>query len=292
MTPGGDDAAGRGDAPGPHASGPPPSQAADLSPASRRADPAARPPAPAGTPDARPTPPRRRASARHDLADFLSFVRRPTLRRGRNRFPGTSSAADWLSGLVPARLLMWLMVLWTINFIVLGPLAVDVADTSGVKRTPSVLPAYYMVMWAPLVEEMVFRFWLRRPAGWPLYTAMGVAGFLLGPGWWLAMAIITLGAWRVAQLMMTPPATPWARLRRYRRRFPVCLHLSVLAFALLHLINYQHGGAPWWLLPLLVLPQWFTGLVLAWSRVRHGIGAAIALHAGFNALPFILLRLL
>lgn len=291
MTPGGDEVAGRGEPPGPPASAHPPSQP-DGSSTSPGAGSETLPSARANTPGERSTPTRRRTSARHELADFLSFVRRPTLRRGHKRFPGTSTAADWLSGLAPARLLMWLVVLWTINFIVLGPLAVDVADTSGVKRAPSMLPAYYMVVWAPLVEEMVFRFWLRRPAGWPLYTAMGAAGFLLGPGWWLALAIVPLGAWRVAQLMMTPPATPWARLRRYRRRFPVYLHLSVLAFALLHLLNYQHGGAPWWLLPLLVLPQWFTGLVLAWSRVRHGIGAAIALHAGFNALPFILLRLL
>ena len=289
MTPGGDEAAGKGELPGPHSSAYPPSQAD--SPASQRADPQANASARASSRREHRASPRR-TSARHELADFLSFVRRPTLRRGRKRFPGTSTTADWLSGLAPARLLMWLTVLWTINFIVLGPLAVDVADTSGVKRAPSVLPAYYMVMWAPLVEEMVFRFWLRRPAGWPLYTAMGLTGFLLGPGWGLALAIVPLGAWRVAQLMMTPPAKPWARLRRYRRRFPVYLHLSVLAFALLHLLNYQQGGAPWWLLSLLVLPQWFTGLVLAWSRVRHGIGAAIAMHAGFNALPFILLRLL
>ncbi|MCH4586399.1 CPBP family glutamic-type intramembrane protease, partial [Achromobacter xylosoxidans] len=40
---------------------------------------------------------------------------------------------------------------------------------------------------------------------------------------------------------------------------------------------------------LLVLPQWVTGLVLGWIRIRRGIGAAIALHAMFNAGPILLI---
>lgn len=47
-----------------------------------------------------------------------------------------------------------------------------------------------------------------------------------------------------------------------------------------------------WLLPLLVLPQWATGLVLGWMRVRRGIGAAIALHALFNGGPVLMIWLL
>ena len=38
-----------------------------------------------------------------------------------------------------------------------------------------------------------------------------------------------------------------------------------------------------------MLPQWLTGLALGWMRVRRGIGAAIALHAVFNAGPIVLI---
>src|SRR5690606_22462690 len=48
---------------------------------------------------------------------------------------------------------------------------------------------------------------------------------------------------------------------------------------------------PAWLLPLLVLPQWVTGLVLGWQRVRHGIGAALVLHALFHGGPLLLVWL-
>lgn len=41
-----------------------------------------------------------------------------------------------------------------------------------------------------------------------------------------------------------------------------------------------------------MLPQWLTGLVLGWMRVRRGIAASIALHALFNAGPMVMIWLL
>jgi hypothetical protein len=241
-------------------------------------------------------PPRwqqRRLSALREPLDFIAFIVRPTLRRGRGRRRTGAIAADWASGLRPARLLLWLVILWTVNFTLLGPLAVDVANHTGVERARTILPAQwpYVVLWAPLIEEMLFRFWLRRPRGWPLYVFFAACGFMVGPSPWLVGLVGAVVGWHLAR---RAPRAPWRRkpLRRYHRHFPVILHLSVLAFALMHLGNYSSAHAPWWLLPLVVLPQWFTGMVLAWTRVRHGIGAAIVLHAGFNALPLILLRLI
>ena len=66
-------------------------------------------------------------------------------------------------------------------------------------------------------------------------------------------------------------------------------HLATLTFAAVHLSNFVFSKTPYWLLPLLVLPQWLTGLALGWMRVRRGIGAAIALHAVFNAGPIVLI---
>ncbi|MCY1464048.1 hypothetical protein D9M71_820230 [compost metagenome] len=40
-----------------------------------------------------------------------------------------------------------------------------------------------------------------------------------------------------------------------------------------------------------MLPQWLTGLVLGWIRVRRGIGAAILLHSVFNAGPILMIWL-
>jgi membrane protease YdiL (CAAX protease family) len=274
MTPPGHDSGGQGEPPEPRAS----ARLAVDTPA-------------AGTPRWQ----RRRLSALREPLDFLAFIARPSLRRGRGRRHTDGVGADWASGLRPARLLMWWLILWTVNLTVLGPLAVDVANSTGVERARTILPVHwpYVVLWAPLIEEMIFRFWLRRPPGWVLYPALAACGFLLGPSPWLAAAVGAVAGWQLMRGRSGLRSSPsWRRLRHFRRRFPVYLHLSVVAFALMHLGNYRSADAAWWLLPLVVLPQWFTGMVLAWTRVRHGIGAAIVLHAGFNALPLALLRLL
>jgi membrane protease YdiL (CAAX protease family) len=60
----------------------------------------------------------------------------------------------------------------------------------------------------------------------------------------------------------------------------------------MHLYNFNLHHTPLWLLPLLVLPQWLTGLVLGWLRVKRGIGASILLHAIFNGGPLLVVLLI
>ncbi|MCD0505268.1 type II CAAX prenyl endopeptidase Rce1 family protein, partial [Bordetella petrii] len=87
------------------------------------------------------------------------------------------------------------------------------------------------------------------------------------------------------------PRKPWRMdwRRHYRLRFGLVYHLASLAFAAVHLNNFALADTAYWMLPLLVLPQWATGLVLGWIRVRRGIGAAVALHGIFNAGPMLLI---
>jgi hypothetical protein len=64
-----------------------------------------------------------------------------------------------------------------------------------------------------------------------------------------------------------------------------------LLFAAVHLGNFSYNETPLWLLPFLVLPQWVTGLALAWLRVRRGVGAAMVLHGIFNGGPLLVIWL-
>ena len=77
-------------------------------------------------------------------------------------------------------------------------------------------------------------------------------------------------------------------MRTYRAWFPWVFHAVTLAFAGLHIKNYIFTDVSWWMLPIMVLPQWFSGLVLGWIRVSRGIGAAILLHAVFNLGPLLM----
>jgi membrane protease YdiL (CAAX protease family) len=56
---------------------------------------------------------------------------------------------------------------------------------------------------------------------------------------------------------------------------------SALVFGLIHLGNYEPLTHPFGV--LVVLPQTIGGLLLAYTRARLGLGAAMAHHAMYNA---------
>ena len=67
----------------------------------------------------------------------------------------------------------------------------------------------------------------------------------------------------------------------FSKTFPFFFWFSTLAFALVHLWNFEEGSLAV-LLPL-VLPQFILGSMLGYIRVRFALWAAILLHAAHNA---------
>lgn len=235
---------------------------------------------------------------RTEFRDLIRFLRHPRLSpRTIGRRAGSGVAADWLSGLDFKRLLQWALLLWCVNLVFLGPIAVMAAGAGGAQHRLDIgaIPWLQALLWAPLVEELVFRYSLRRitHAYWLLPSAAVV--MFNGPGWstgLFLMAILFL-CWRNVSGL---PALRQGAGRRiallYRRIFPWAFYTVSLAFAGVHLMNFKLHQTPLWLMPLLVLPQLLTGLVLGWMRVRRGIGAAISLHALFNGGPLLVVWLI
>lgn len=251
----------------------------------------------------KPTSGQARYRFRDEVRDFLRFIVRPTLGpRAPGRQLGNHIAADWLSGLNLGRLFKWALFLWAINLIFLGPIAVAAATAAGAQHRLNIhaIPWLQALIWAPLVEELVFRYSLRRIAHalWVVPLAVGI--MLTGPttaSILFLMALLTLcwSPWAGRSrflLSRTRPGRSWALRRYYRRFFPWVFHAASLAFAAVHLHNFNMAQAAVWLLPLLVLPQWLTGLVLGWLRVRRGIGSAMLLHGLFNGGPLLLVWLI
>lgn len=235
-----------------------------------------------------------RTTFRQELADFIQFLRHPSLApRAPQRRVGTGVFADWLSGLAFGRLLQWALLLWAVNMVFLGPIAVMAAGAGGAQHRLNLasIPWLQALLWAPLVEELLFRYSLRR-----IYAALWIvpaAAVVMfgGPGWTtglllLAILLVCTSPWSRRQLRPRHGKT-WRCLRRYRRAFPWVFYGASLAFAGVHLLNFTLHQTALLLMPLLVLPQWLTGLVLGWMRVRRGIGSAILLHALFNGGPLL-----
>lgn len=236
---------------------------------------------------------------RDELRDFWCFLRRPNLSpRLPNQDLGKGWHTDWTNGLGVKRMLQWAGFLWLINITVFGPLAAMVATSSGAehKLDLSNIPWKQAVLWAPLVEEMVFRYVLRRPSQFLWVLPVTVWCLFTGPQT-LTVAILAV----VIFLLFVRPRIgiemgqgfKWQRRWNiyYARHFGWAFYGSTLLFAAVHLYNFKFSQIPLLILPLLILPQFVTGLTLAWLRVRRGIGASIILHAVFNSGPILLIML-
>ena len=233
---------------------------------------------------------------RQDLADFWRFLRHPDLRRSPGRRAGGSLMSDWRPGVSFGRLLAWAAVLWFINAVLFGPLSLMVAQQLGAEHRLDAehVPVLIAVLWAPMVEELLFRYGMRRPAQawWMVPLAIVLVMHPLSPLGWVLLAFVLSMACRPlrrGRISRGHWASAWRR--EYVRVYGVVYHGVALAFAAVHLHNFSFDKTTFWLLPFLVLPQWVTGLVLGWMRTRRGIGASMALHSLFNAGPVLLILL-
>ncbi|MBJ7255150.1 MAG: CPBP family intramembrane metalloprotease [Sphingomonadaceae bacterium] len=153
---------------------------------------------------------------------------------------------------------------------------------------------------APLVEEPMFRGWLKGTPRQLLLLALMIGTLLLLlalgpindlPPWgfvFLVMAFIAAVATALleieARTQSNAPTVPM-----FDRHFRTIFWTSAVLFGLVHVSNYE-GGTVWAAVPM-VLPQLTAGLLLGFARLRFGIRASILLHSASNSIliPLIVL---
>ena len=247
-----------------------------------------------------PTPPSQAERFGAQLRDFFRFLVKPDFRRGYGRGAGDGWFKDWQLNTSWKRLFQWAAFMWAMNLLILAPIAIVAAE--GVDATHRIKFSFILlplaVLWAPVVEEILFRYNIRRPllALWMMPVMFFV---LLKQGTVIGTLCLILV---LAVIMIVYPRLgldsygkywrlPFGFLRVYRKYFVFVMHLLVFSFAYIHLFNYEFKSVSLVATLLMVLPQWFSGLALMWMRVRYGIANAIYLHAIFNGGPVVLLML-
>lgn len=142
---------------------------------------------------------------------------------------------------------------------------------------------------APLLEEALWRGWLSGRGAALRFAAYGLAalalllsGFLAAPDIRKTLALVAAG-------VVFAGLVHWS-LTRHRDRevppwFPQHFHWLVwgssLTFGLVHLGNFEPLSHP--LGALVVAPLMLGGMLLAYTRTRLGLRAAMAHHAAYNA---------
>lgn len=113
------------------------------------------------------------------------------------------------------------------------------------------------IMVAPFLEELIFRFPLRFDNNYPLQKIGKWMHFDFEPFW--------------------------------NRNYPQIVYGFAIVFALVHLSNYDNSS---WLFyglgVFIVLPQFFAGLTLSYTRLRLGFWWAVLQHGLFNSIIFLL----
>lgn len=140
-----------------------------------------------------------------------------------------------------------------------------------------------IVVTAPLAEELAFRGWLSGTLGAMLGSPIAALGCFLIAGAILAPAYVGM-MWAGAVLVASGAGLAyWLRnhgpYRWFVLAFPALFWLGALAFAAIHLGNYEDTEQMLW--PL-VIPQFLAGILFAYARVTHGLLSSILLHMLHN----------
>jgi membrane protease YdiL (CAAX protease family) len=218
------------------------------------------------------------------LADFARFLVRPAF--GAQPMAWGRGAALVLLAvltldLAVGELVIWLTGLWDAEAGFL-PEPIEQDETLAEEL-------FYSLLFAPVVEEALFRGWLTGRVAALRFAVYGMGALAL------ALAALVLPDAFAATVGLAGTVLAFAGLihwdlsRRhdtaipawFTRQFHWFVWGSTLLFGLIHLGNFQPLTHP--LGVLVVLPQTIGGLLLAYTRTRLGLRAAIAHHAAFNA---------
>lgn len=221
-------------------------------------------------------------TTREEWAAFRAFLARPQLPKRPAPLPIGIVGVGRLY-LLDALLMVSIAIIASI--VVFAGFEIPESSLEEMALTPGWIAI--IIIGAPLTEELMFRSWLSgRPGhlvaglagsaallGLPAIAVLGEAGSTIALTLVIVLVVIAalaLWRWRAA-----PP------MRWFVALFPTIFWLVAIAFALIHLVNYEAAGGILMLLPL-VVPQFVAGLLFGYARVRYGLWASIALHAMHN----------
>jgi membrane protease YdiL (CAAX protease family) len=195
-------------------------------------------------------------------ADFISFLKNPI-----------DQAGEAITGQQKFKLLLSFLCI-EIPFIILFTLLlnglealklVDNTDHSVInmmKSMPIAMFFFITVIVAPILEELLFRLYLRYPQNYLFTIIVGLASF---------------SSTHNGDKTATALHSFW--IKRYKYIF----YFSALIFGFVHLFNFPFSLTILLLSPILVAPQIILGSIIGYLRVRYGFMMGFFMHALHNA---------
>ncbi len=151
-----------------------------------------------------------------------------------------------------------------------------------------ILLALMAVVFAPLVEEAVFRLPLRYSTGnllLPLLLVLLFIPSLVSPilsGVLIGVILLLLLIFYFFNQKKEQQLVAWLN-DSWKEKFPIVFWFFTLAFAALHLTNFS-DVVPFYLVPILILPQFALGIIIGYIRVGWGFWYGVLFHAIHNGI--------
>lgn len=136
---------------------------------------------------------------------------------------------------------------------------------------------FFVVLFAPLLEESIFRLHLNLKKSNILW-GLGLSFLIFRENWVpFALTFLYLAFLLFAVLRKKTPELKWV------------IFISAVLFGLVHMANYSEFdyGKYFYLIPILIGSQVVGGLLLGYVRLNYGMKWAILNHASFNAILFL-----
>ena len=196
------------------------------------------------------------------FTDLISFLKNPVDEAG----PELSAAKKFktlISLLIIEIPLMAILILLISGLETLGLVDADnhkILDM--IKSYPVLLLLLLTVVIGPLIEELIFRLYLRYKNNYALH-------FLI--------SIVSITGVRNEQKAETFLISFW------KKRYKYIFYFSAVIFGLIHISNFEFSYTILLLSPILVAPQIILGIIIGYIRVRNGFVSGLLLHSLHNA---------
>ncbi len=163
---------------------------------------------------------------------------------------------------------------------------------------------FAVVLWAPISEELAFRLGLKfSPFRWGLGISMFLlflilfldfppASFFNVESWKGILTILSFlfSITLFFSLLLNVKKVNFFVKEFFYKYFGYFFYSLSLIFAFLHITNYQDNWFElWYLVPLLVMPQFLISLIISYIRIYYGFVWAVFAHALNNGIIAVLL---
>jgi uncharacterized protein len=223
-----------------------------------------------------------------EIKDFLQFIIRPRFIHKRAAF----SMAHKLTAIFVLVTLVLLMDLMLVLPNSLVDASFDDNQFLDQLLNKGILPTILlMVILAPLIEELIFRFYLPSRL-WSLFSYLLIILVILikltlvfkGKSFTSYLIYIELIVFLgICVYIFSHFEDSFTFKKIFLKAFPYHIWFSAILFGAIHVFNYSFTSQTNKLLvPLLVLPQLFGGMALAYVRLKYGLLWSFVLHGIHN----------